>query len=267
MRRSLGRRLLDGALGLLAAAVLALLYAPVLTVVALSVFQPVRRRGELGFAPFSLEPYARLGENADILGAVATSLAVGAVATVASVALGLLFALYHAGARGPARHVLQVLVFLPFLLPPIITGLALLIFFREVDLARGFATVVIGHVVLIVPVVYRTILVRLRALSPSLAEVSLDLGASRLQTLRHVTLPQLGTAIAVSAFLAFAVSFDETLVTLFLSGSTTTLPIRLWGMMRVGFVPEINALATLVLAFAALVTVAVTWLQRPAGSP
>lgn len=266
MKRARGSGLLDGLLGLLATAALALLYAPLLTVIALSVFQPVRRRGELGFAPFSLEPYARLALNDDILGALTTTMAVGAIATAASVALGLLFALYHASARGLARQVLQVLIFLPFLLPPIITGLALLIMFRELDLARGFSTVVIGHIVFIVPIVFRTILVRLRALSPSLAEASFDLGASRLQTLRHVILPQLGTALAASAFLAFAVSFDETLITLFLSGSTTTLPIRLWGMMRVGFVPEINALVTLVLVFAALVTIAVALLQRPVRS-
>jgi putative spermidine/putrescine transport system permease protein/spermidine/putrescine transport system permease protein len=142
----------------------------------------------------------------------------------------------------------------------------LLIFFRELDLARGLLTIVVGHVVFIVPVVYRTLLVRLQSLSHSLTEASYDLGASAFQTLRLVLLPQLRPALVTSALLAFAVSFDETLITLFLASSEPTLPLRLWSMMRLGFVPEINALATLILVFAGLVTSVISRLQARAGS-
>jgi ABC-type spermidine/putrescine transport system permease subunit II len=95
--------------------------------------------------------------------------------------------------------------------------------------------------------VYRTLLSRLQSLRRSLVEASYDLGANRWQTFRFILLPNLKTAIVASAVLAFALSFDETLITLFLASGESTLPLRLWGMMRVGFTPEINALVTLII--------------------
>ena len=173
-----------------------------------------------------------------------------------------LVTLYYARTTGLRREVMQGIVFLPLLFPPIITGLALLMSFRELDISRGFFTIVTGHVILIVPVAYCVILVRLQSLKPSLIEASLDLEASQLQTYRHVLWPHLRTAIISAALLSFVLSFDETLVTLFLSGSEMTLPIRLWAMVRLGFVPEVNALATLILVAAAATTLIVAVLQK-----
>jgi len=255
-------RLLDALLGALTAFGFVILYAPLVATSALSFFQIVRVRGAMGFAPFSLEPYLRLAANGEILAALATTLVVAAAATAASVVLGLMFAFYFVTARRTFGVAVQTMIFLPFLLPPIITGLSLLILFREIDFARGLATIVVGHIVFIVPVVYRTVLVRLQLLGRSLTEASLDLGASHFQTLTLVILPQLRPALIAGALLAFAISFDETLITLFVAGSETTLPIRLWAMMRVGFVPEINALATLILVFTAAVTLGVGLLQQ-----
>ena len=169
--------------------------------------------------------------------------------------MGTIFAFYYLYTSGLPCQIMQALIFLPFLLPPIITGLALLVAFREMDLTRGVPTILVGHVVVVVPIIYRTVLVRLNAPSPSLREAWLDLGASIWQTFRYILLPQLRTALIAAALLAFAVSFDETMVTLFLSGSTSTLPIRLWSMMRLGFVPDINALATLIVVSAAVIAI------------
>ncbi|HEX4766495.1 MAG TPA: ABC transporter permease [Lichenihabitans sp.] len=257
---------LDIGLGIVTAAAFTGLYAPLVAVSALSFFQLVRLRGVMSFAPFSLEPYARLWVNDDILSALMTTCFVGAAATALALGLGLLFAFYFVTARRALGTLMQVLIFLPFLLPPIITGLALLIFFRQLGIERGILTIIVGHVVFIVPIIYRTVLVRLQLLGRSLTEASLDLGASQWQTLRLVVLPQLRPALIAGGLLAFSMSFDETLITLFLAGSDTTLPIRLWGMMRVGFVPEINALATLILVFAACVTLAVGLMQQRAGN-
>lgn len=253
---------IDGVLGLVALAGFAALYAPLIVAAALSFFQIVRVRGVMSFAPFSLDPYVALLANGEILSALATSLIVAVVASLASLVLGLMFAFYYVSARRRFGAAMQMMVFLPFLLPPIITGLSLLIAFREIDFARGLATIIIGHIVFIVPVVYRTVLVRLQLLGRSLTEASLDLGASQMQTLVHVILPQMRPALISGVLLAFAISFDETLITLFVAGSETTLPIRLWAMMRVGFVPEINALATLILLFTAALTLAIGLMQR-----
>lgn len=257
--------LLDSVLGLVAFTGLVALYAPLVASAVLSFFQVVRIRGAIGFAPFSTEPYTALLANGEILSALATSLVVAAAASLCSLVLGLMFAFYFVSARRSLGVLMQVMVFLPFLLPPIITGLSLLIAFREIDFGRGLATILIAHIVFIVPVVYRTVLVRLQLLGASLTEASLDLGASRTQTLFYVILPQMRPALISAVLLAFAISFDETLITLFVAGSETTLPIRLWAMMRVGFVPEINALATLILLFTAVMTFAIGLLQR--GQP
>jgi ABC-type spermidine/putrescine transport system permease subunit II len=235
-------------LGLLvvAAFVVLALYGPLLLTVFFSFF--TLRRGAVQWDSFGLDWYAKLFHNAGIGEALANSLIVGFCAVALSLVLGTIFAFnYHEG-RGPARKVQQLVIFLPFLMPPIITGLALLIFFRQVGIDRSLLTVVIGHTVFVLALVYRTILTRLQALSRSLAEASSDLGASRWQTFFWVLLPNLRTALVSAAVLAFALSFDETLITLLVTGHDNTLPIRLWAMMRIGFTPDINALVTLVLA-------------------
>ncbi|MET3898074.1 ABC-type spermidine/putrescine transport system permease subunit II [Devosia sp. UYZn731] len=245
----------DHLTGLTALAALIVIYAPLAVVWVFSNWQPVRVRGKLGLSAFSWDSYTKLTQNQDILNALGTTFLVGFIATVLAVVLATIFALYYLRTRGWMRQLMQALILLPFLLPPIIVGLSLLIAFRELDLTRGLPTIIVGHVILVVPVVYRIVLNRLVSLSPSLTEASLDLGASQSQTFFFILLPQLRTAFVAGGLLAFAISFDETMVTLFLSGSTNTLPIRLWAMMRLGFVPEINALATLVVGVAAICTI------------
>lgn len=251
----------DVVAGAVAITALCLIYAPLTVVAVFSLWQPVRVQGSLRLASFSLESYVHLVGNSDILGAVATTVGVGAATSAIGLVLGTTFAFFYLRTSGWARQAMQGLIFLPFLLPPVITGLALLIAFRELDLTRGFLTIITGHILLVVPVIYRTVLVRLNGLSPSLGEASFDLGASERQTFQYILLPQLRTALIAAALLAFAISFDETMVTLFLCGSTSTLPIRLWAMMRLGFVPEINALATLIVLLAAAATMLVGSLQ------
>ena len=235
-------------LGLLVPAlfVVLALYGPLVLAVLLSFFN--LRRGQVQWDSFSLDWYVKLFHNASIGEALANTFIVGFSAVALSLVLGTIFAFnYHHG-RGSARKLQQLIIFLPFLMPPIITGLALLIFFRQVNIERSLLTVVIGHTVFVLALVYRTLLTRLQALSRSLAEASADLGASRWQTFWWVLMPNLRTALAAAAVLAFALSFDETLITLLVTGHDNTLPIRLWAMMRIGFTPDINALVTLILA-------------------
>jgi putative spermidine/putrescine transport system permease protein len=167
---------------------------------------------------------------------------------------GTLLALYYHGRRS-GRGALQFIIFLPFLMPPIISGLALLIFFREIGLERSLLTVVIGHTVFVLAIVYRTVLTRLQSLSRSLVEASYDLGATGWQTFWRVLMPNLSSAMAGGAILAFALSFDETMITILVTGTQSTLPVRLWAMMRLGFSPDINALVALILIFTVLLCV------------
>lgn len=232
-------------LWLLAAVTLLLIYGPLVTTFVHSFFS--RRGGATDWSSFTFGWYGKLLENEGIRQALVNSVLVGFAAVAVALVVGMLLAFYANNPRSRGRGILEAIVFLPFVMPPVITGLALLIFFQEVDVPRSLITVTIGHIVFVLAIVYRTLLSRLQSLRRSLVEASYDLGANRWQTFRFILLPNLRTAIVASAVLAFALSFDETLITLFLASGESTLPLRLWGMMRVGFTPEINALVTLII--------------------
>lgn len=229
-----------------------LLYSPLFVPILSSFFSV--NHGDVDWTKPTIAAYLNLAGNSEILSALRTTLIVGVATVILSVTGGTLLALYvHGRRRG--RALLQFLIFLPFLMPPVISGLALLIFFREVNLDRSLITVIIGHTVFVLAIVYRTVLTRLQSLSVSLLEASYDLGATRWQTFWRIMLPNLSSAMIGGAILAFALSFDETMITILLTGTQSTLPVRLWAMMRMGFSPDINALVALILTFTVLLCV------------
>ena len=254
-------RLLDIPLAAVAAFVYVSLYLPILLVGLLSFFS--MRRGKVNWDTFSLSWYAKLFENDSLGSALWNSLLVGSLAVAAAAAFATSAALF-VQARSSARsaRMLEYVIFLPFLLPPIITGLSLLIYFREAGVSRGIFTITVGHALFVSAIIYRIVLTRLNALSRNLVEAALDLGATRIQTFRYIILPNLRMPLLTAGLLAFALSFDETMITLFLSGTDSTLPVRLYAMMRVGFTPAINALVTLILGFSIILTVAVAFAWR-----
>jgi ABC-type spermidine/putrescine transport system permease subunit II len=243
--RTPGEKLVDWLLAALAAAVLLVLYAPLFIGALFSVVEV--RRGIVLWDTATLAWYGRLWQNQSILEAVRATLIVGCGSVVVASLVGVALALYANSERAVGRPFLEFVIYLPFLLPPIVTGLALLVFFAELGVSRGLLTVAIGHVVFVLAVIYRLVLTRLQSLPRTLVEASADLGATRWQTFRYVLWPQIAPAVVTGGILSLALSFDETLISTFLAGGTMTLPLRLWAMMRVGFTPEINALVTLVL--------------------
>lgn len=234
--------------------VVVILYGPIFVPIVSSFFTV--RHGRVNWDQPTWSAYAALTHNESVLEALRNTLIVGTSAVILSLALGTLLAFYYNSGRSRGREFLQFVVFLPFLMPPIITGLSLLIFFREIDFERSLVTVVIGHTAFVLALVYRTVLVRLQSLSSSLVEASFDLGASGLQTFRYVLLPNLSSAMIGAAVLAFALSFDETMITLLVTGTDNTLPIRLWAMMRLGFTADINALVAIILVFTTILCLA-----------
>ena len=252
----------QAALWTVAAFVLLLLYGPLFLAIFFSFF--AFRSNRVQWDSFSFTAYARLADNQRIIDALANTFVVGVIAVALALVIGTLLALYHHAGRGRGRDLLQVVIYLPFLVPPIVTGLSLLIFFRQIDFERSLVTVVIGHTVFVLAAVYRNVLARLQTVSRTLVEASLDLGANRWQTFRYVLLPQLMTALLAAGILAFALSFDETLITLLVTGTKSTLPMWLWSMMRLGFTPDVNALVALVLAGTTLLCLLATrYLTKP----
>jgi ABC-type spermidine/putrescine transport system permease subunit II len=254
-------RLTIAALSAIAAFVVLLVYGPLAVAIFFSFFR--LERNEVQWDSFSFDAYTTLFRNEAVLDALTNTLIVGVSAVALALIFGTLIAFHYKSSRSRLRHVLQFVVFLPFLMPPIITGLSLLIFFRETDVPRSLATVIVGHTVFVLAIVYQIVLSRLQALKPSLIDASLDLGASRWQTFRYVLMPNLMSAFISAGILAFALSFDETLITLLVTGTKNTLPMWLWSSMRLGFKPDINALVALILFFSAALAYVATRLFRP----
>lgn len=261
MIRTWGEIIAERAAGLILVLVLLVLYAPVFVGALFSVVT-VTRQG-IDWQSATLSWYGTLLGNADIARALRTTLIVSIIAVTGASVLSVTLALYVNWQRAIGRTLIELLVYLPFLLPPIITGLSLLIFFARIGVDRGVATIAVGHSVFVLAILYRVVLTRLQSIPPQLVEASADLGATRWQTFRFILWPQMRPAVITGAILGFALSFDETLISVFLAGSDSTLPLRLWAMMRVGFTPEINALVTLVLLVTIGLAVAISMRMRP----
>lgn len=261
MVRSLDERVAEFVAGALTVFVLAVLYSPVVVSALFSVVET--DRGTMLWRSFTLERYVTLWSNSSVTEAVVNTalVAVGSVGAVTL--LGLFLALYVQWRGAIGAKALELLIYLPFLLPPIITGLSLLVASVELGVSRGLMLIAVGHTAFVLAISFRLVLTRLQSLSPSLVEASADLGASSIQTLRYILLPQLGSAIVTGAVLALTLSFDETLISVFLAGDRMTLPLRLWAMMRVGFTAEINALVTIVLLVSIVLTIVVAFRMAP----
>ena len=148
----------------------------------------------------------------------------------------------------PGKGVLQVLLFPPIAIPWLITGTAMLIFFFGVGLGRGTPSVILGHVALALPYVIVVVTARLATLDRTLEEAARSLGASPWIVTRAVTLPWIAPGIVAGALFAFAVSFDQFVVSYFLSEpGDTTLPVLIYSAIRKGFTPEINAISTIII--------------------
>ena len=207
-------------------------------------------------------------EREDVWAALTLSAKVAALATAVALVLGTLAAGALARTRFFGREAISLLLILPIALPGVLTGMALRSAYHAMEIPFSFWTIVIGHATFCVVVVYNNAVARLRRLSPSLIEASMDLGANAFQTLRHVILPQLGSALLAGALLAFALSFDEVIVTTFTAGQQTTLPIwMLQELIRPRQRPVTNVVAVVVIALTFIPIVAAYWLTRADEEP
>jgi putative spermidine/putrescine transport system permease protein len=178
------------------------------------------------------------------------SIKAGVFATLIALVLGTLVAFGLHRFRFFGRGTVSLLLVLPIALPGIVTGLALQSAFNLTGVQFSIYTIVIGHTTFCIVVIFNNVIARLRRTSTSLIEASSDLGASPLQTFRLVTLPMIRTALISGALLAFALSFDEVIVTTFTAGAQNTLPLWIFGAIRLGQqLPEVNAVVVFVLLF------------------
>jgi putative spermidine/putrescine transport system permease protein len=227
------------------AAVLVLLFAPIVLIVVYafgpSVVQTWPPRG------FTWHWFAVAWNDPAVRQAFLLSVKVGLLAAGIALVLGsaVSYALHNFrffGAEG-----ISLLLVLPLALPGVITGVALNNFFGFTSIQLGVLTIVIGHATFCIVIVYNNLIARLRRTPRSLGEASMDLGARGWQTQLYVVFPQVATALVSGALLAFALSFDEVIVTVFTAGANFTLPLWIFGQLRLGQqLPEVNAVVTFV---------------------
>src|SRR6476620_637848 len=187
--------------------------------------------------------------DSEVRTALGLSLKAGLQATMLALLLGSAAAFAVHRYKFFGREAISLLLVLPLALPGIITGIALQSFFNYNGINFSLTTIVIGHTTFCIVVIYNTVVARLRRTSASLNEASADLGAYPWQTFRYITLPTLSTALIAGALLAFALSFDEVIVTTFTAGAQNTLPLWIFGAIRLGQqLPEVNAVVVFVLA-------------------
>jgi spermidine/putrescine transport system permease protein len=232
--------------------VYAFLYVPVFVLVALSFNDS---RFAIVWQGFTTEWYASLLQGGAIgrvdpalaFTALLNSLKIAIVTVVVSTVFGTMLALALDRYEFPGKSLFSGVVYMPLIIPSIVMGISLLLFFNLVGIAQGIGTAIIGHIAFDISYVAVIVLARLQSFDRTLEEAAMDLGARELETFRWVTLPLIKPGIIAGALLGFALSFDDFVVTFFIIGNQNTLPIFFFGMVRQGISPGVNVVATLIL--------------------
>ena len=245
----MGRRLPWWLVGFTALCYL-LLHLPVLVLVAFSFNQS---RFSVQWTGFTLDWYQRLVERPDILRALRTSLIVGFASTLLATVFGTLIALALARHRFWGRRIYEGLLYVPIVTPEIVVGISLLVLFATLHMPLGISTITIAHVAFNISFVVVVVMARLHGMDRNLEEAAMNLGADEITTFRKVTLPLIWPGVVAGALLAFTMSFDDFVITFFVSGvGSTTLPLLVYSMVRRSIEPSINAISTIILVVTTL---------------
>ena len=205
---------------------------------------------------FSLKWYHSLFANRDMFEALRNSILLAILASFAAAIIGTLAAYGFSRIKMRSQTVIETLSMLPLMTPEIILGMVLLAFFSLLGLPFGITTLVIGHTTFCIPYVYMMVKARLVGMDQSLLEAARDLGASEIRVFFDITLPMLLPAILSGMLLSFAMSFDDVIISIFVTGAKfNTLPIKIYTQMRTGVSPEINALCALMFGVTLIVLI------------
>lgn len=245
-------------------------YAPIVLLVVFS-FSANRNVGTWGGV--TLDWYRELADSDPIQDAIWVSIRVAIASTIISVVLGTMAALALERFTFRGKRVFDALLYLPIIIPDVTMAVMMLLFFSQglelidtvfgIDTTKGFNTIVISHIAFNISFVSVVVRARLAGMQAHLEEAALDLYATRWKTFRHVTLPQIAPGVAAGALLALTLSLDDVVVTQFVSGpGSTTLPVYVFGLIRRGVTPLINAVSVVMLAVSILLVLASLLLQR-----
>jgi spermidine/putrescine transport system permease protein len=226
------------------------LHIPILVLV---IFSFNSSKFSVEWTGFTWQWYTRLLERPDILNGLKASVIVGLAATVLSAIFGTLIALALARHKFRGRTALEAFLYVPLVTPEIVVGISLLILFVLIGIPLGLTTITIAHVAFCISFVVVVVLARLQGLDQNLEEAAMTLGADEFTTFFKITLPQIWPGVLSGALLAFTMSFDDYVITSFVSGTgSSTLPIVVYGMVRKNIEPSINAISTVILVVTAI---------------
>ena len=239
------------------------LYVPILILI---VFSFNASRFVTSWSGFSLRWYGEMFQNEAMMLALRNSLIVAVASTLLSTVFGTMVALAMERFNFFGKLGFDALLYLPIIIPDISMAVMLLLFFVMSRITLGLTTIIISHVAFNISFVAIVVRARLVGFDRSLEEAAQDLGANELQTFWHVTLPLLMPAILGGALLAFTLSLDDFVITFFTAGvGSTTLPLRIYSMVKLGITPEINAISTLMLLASMTLLMLSLLLQRKGG--
>ena len=216
---------------------------------------------------FTFQWYEKLAMDASILDATINSVVIALVSTGLAVIIGVGTAIGLEKSQGGQMPWVNMVMVLPLVIPEILLGVALLMVFVLCRIPLGFGSIIIGHMVFNLPLTVVIVRARLRKLDPAWEDAARDLGATSWKVLTRITLPLLRPAIWGAALLSFTVSLDDFVVTFFVAGpGSTTLPLKVFSMIKTGITPEINALSA-VLVVVSMICVGLSWLLQQRSSP
>lgn len=224
-----------------------LMYMPVAVVIIFSFNEsklPVR------FTGFSLKWYQELLGDSAMIEALGNSLILGVASCLVSAVIGTLGAVGLSRIHWKTKGALEYVSILPLMIPEIILGMVLMAFFYLLNIPFGMLTLLLGHTVFCVPYILMEVKARLAGMDPSLEEAARDLGAGSFRAFWDITLPLIMPAVVSGSLLAFAMSMDDVVISIFVNGPRiSTLPVKVYTQLKTGVTPEINALCTLMLVF------------------
>ena len=229
------------------------LYLPILVVV---VFSFNTSKVNIVFQGFTLEWYGRIAGNTRLISAFQNTLIIAVCSTAISVVVGTLGAIGLHKYKFRGKAIIDVLMYIPVVIPEIILGIALLAIFSIIHLPLGIFTLIMAHATFCIPFVVFTVRARLNGFDPSIEEAAMDLGANRIRTLFEILLPSIMPGVMSGALLSLTLSMDDVIISFFTTGpQSTTLPMQIYSMVRSGVSPDVNALSTLILLGTVLMVV------------
>lgn len=236
------------------------LYLPIIVLITFS-FNTSRFSVE--WEQFTWMWYVDLIRDPLVLGALKNSILIALAATILATIIGTLTAYGLYRFRFIGKTAFDGILFLPIVTPEIIMGISLLVFFVIIHFPLGLSSIIVAHVAFDIPFVMLIVRARLQGMDRSLEEAAMDLGADEWTTFFRITIPQLFPGIMAAALLAFTLSFNDFVITFFVTGiGSTTLPLKIYSMVRLGVSPKINALSAVVVIFSGLLIVIADRLQR-----